>query len=1123
MKKQRLLVFLALICIVALMLPLAVSAAEIPDNGWVQNEDKSWSFRRDGQWVMNEVIKYGDKYYGFDEAGIMYTNVQFYWNDKYYSAKADGTLRVNEWQQVDGQWYYYAAEGKSAYDFLQLGGKWYFFVEDGRMATDELVWSNDSNGYFAIDKAGTGWQRLGKGWTAAFGNWYFLYEHEEYGLTPAYNEFVEYGGKVYYFDYQGKMVANNIVWDGEYNYLATADGSLLENGWAKVGGKWYYAVEFQLTQWGIHNIGGNWYYFDGITMYDIPGEYYIDYGEYYITPSGVLLHNQWRNDTTGNPDEVGWAYYGDDCVRVRGQVVTIGGTTYYFNHNGVMETNSVHRGAGGVYVFDKDGKGTVVNGWFQHPGTKQWMYAQDGYLVTGIKTIGAATYAFDGEGYMVTESTYYYSGFYYLFDADGKLVTKTGFVKANGSWYYVNNTDGQLYEGWKEAGGKWYYLTPAMRANTVFYDYENDIYYAADNNGVCTQLSGSGWRQLSWGRVYLVNGRPIIDDWKLIGSDWYYFDAYGDMATNDVWRIDGKLYLFDVDGKMFKNGWYKLWGADFYVDANGVVVTDLQTIGGKQYLFSSEWGELCTNGVYYYEDQYYWINADGTIRAIVKEGWNQISGKWYYMRDGEMLQNKLLWEGDICYGFGSDYAMCTNGIKYAWYDYYMFDANGKLLTGWQKFDGKWYYADPYSEDPYIFDEGVYYIDGYEYLFKDGCLFIGTTTMYGTYVSTDSNGVIVEWQELVEGWNYTGDGYVYIKNGSANITGWVGDYYVVDGWMLANTELEYGGKYYYLGADGRYIRSGWYKLPYGDYIYANKDGTLKCSEWLLLGKKYYYFYDIHMVHDAVVYIDGQYHEFNADGVWVGQVNESDPDADTRSDGWHKLGGKWYYYHAGVRQYGNRYIGGNWYFFSYEDGAMVTNGFGDSYYYGSSGARAAYTGWKKIGGYWIYFDADYSMHSGWLKSGNGWYYTEYIYDEDLDTEIYAMIANQAILSDGKLYIFNGSGYCAGPATGTGWRSCGSNWYYVINGSVVADTFYQIGNDTYYFYSDGVMATNTVSSGRTVAGSGMMYYGADGRAVKTAGWKQVQGYWIYIGTNGFLYTNGIYRIGGRDYSFYDCIWVQ
>lgn len=1125
MRKQRFLVLLALACILALMLPLAVSAAGQTYNpGWNKFGNK-WSFLRDGQWVTNEVIKYGANYYGFDEEGYMITNEQFYWNANYYSAEADGVLRVNEWYQKDGEWYYYGAEGKGAQDFLKLGGKWYFFF-CGHMETDTVVWSNTYNRYYVINKAGTDSKALFAGWNGAFGDWYYGYMDEYNNLQIAYDMLVEYMGKQYWFAGDGKMAANEMIWNWRtgINMLATADGSILQNGWAQVNGRWYYATDYQLIEHGIHNIGGKYYFFENCQMCTIPGELDADTA-YYVNADGTLMQNQWRNDTIGDPNEIGWAYYGADSRRVKDQVVTIGNTAYYFNYSGIMQTKTVCETYDAVYVFDKDGKGTVVNGWFQHPETKERMYAEDGYLAEGVMTIGSVTYAFSN-GYMVTEDYYYDDGTYayYLFDKDGKLVTKTGFVSVGGHWYYVANSNGELQTGWKQSGKNWYCLTPTMCANTVFQNPGGDDYYAADNNGVCTQLTGSGWRLLSWGRVYLKNGKPIIGKWEQIGTPRYYFDSNGAAVTNDARWIGGNLYLFDADGKMVSNGWYKLWDADFYVDANGVAVTGLKTIGGKQYLFSEN-GNLCKDGVYEYEGTNYWLNTDGTVRATVKDGWNQIGGKWYYMRDGELLRNCLLTLGDTRYGFGSDYAMCTNGVQYAWSDYYMFDANGKLLTGWQKFDGKWYYADPESSDPYIYNEGVYWINGKNYLFKDGCLFVGSTMMYGTYYTTDSNGVVTSETEMKDGWNYTGTGYRYLKNGEP-ITGWVGDYYVEYGEMRINTTIEYGGKYYYLGADGRYIKNGWYKTPDGAYIYANSNGTLKCSEWLQLGGKYYYFYDIYMVADSIVEINGQVHEFDANGVWLGQVYLSGAKYASMSDGWHKISGEWYYYHAGARQFGNRYIGGAWYYFSYDDdGAMLTNGFdydGD-FYYGSTGARAAYTGWKKIDGYWIYFDANHSVHNGWIKSGNGWYYTKYTYDEDREEAYCAMVANEAVVYNGQLYCFNASGYCAGAVTGTGWKSYAGSWYYLVNGRVIRDNFIQIGKDAYYFDYEGKMVTNGIGYAETVAGYGAMYFGADGKAVRTAGWKQTENGWIYIGTNGFLYRDGIYRIGGKDYSFLDTIWVQ
>ncbi len=1124
MKKSRLLLLVTVICLIALILPMAVSAEEaVRPNGWVDNKDGSWSFWRDGAWVTEEVIKLGNTYYAFDEEGYMITDELVYsWcqdlGNGYFYAEKDGTLRKNAWYHdaMEDIWYYFGPNAIGPDDFQKIGKTWYYFI-GGYMVTDEAVYSPAYNGWFALNKAGNDSKRLAKGWTAAFGEWYYIDSEGEL----VYDEIIEYNGNRFYFDYAGQMAANERFYFEDSYYLAKADGALLENGWAQVNGNWYYAEDSYLYENGTYEIGGNLYIFEDHKMYNIPGEY--DYDQRYISGNGSLYRNKWRNDTIGYTSEIGWVYYGSNGYKVTG-LQEIGGVTYYFNYNGVMQTNCIQSAGGQLWKFDGNGKGTVIpNGWFQDE-TKQWMYNDGGYLLEDqIRTIGGKTYAFDYNGYMVTDD--YWDG--YLFDKDGNQITTPGWQKVGGSYFLVQS-DGTLFEGWKQSGKNWYLLWPAMAANDIFEDpFSPGNYYSADNQGVTTLLTGNGWRDLGWTRVYIENGKPAVG-WKKLSGSWYYFDEDYGMLANTSWIIGENTFVFDLDGKMFANGWAKAQGETYYVDANGVAVDGgLHTIGGKQYLFYSDGTVRSNSGVGYYDGEYYWFNGDGSVRATLKDGWNEIDKKWYYFEDGELLRNDILWLGDVCYGFGSDYAMCTNGVKYAYGDYYIFDANGHILTGWQKVDGKWYYACP-DNDPQIYENGIYYIGGKNYAFDNGVMQTGSFFMDGTLVTTDANGVITKTTELKDGWNYIGEGYVYLKNGEA-FTGWVGNYFIDDGWMLFNERLEYNGKYYWLGADGQYVRGKWITLPgeYKEYMYADANGILACSQWKLIGGKYYYFYNTRMVYDDIRYIDGAYHEFDENGVWLGESDDGTIELPARGDGWQAIGGKWYYYHAGKPVEGEQYIGGNWYCFDF-DGAMITNAFGGYYsmegaYYTASGARAKYVGWKQIDGYWCYFDADHTARYGWLKSGNGWYFLDYTYDEDTEKSYYAMVKNTGIIDNGVLYLFNASGYCAGATTKDGWYQAGSNWYYVSNGRAVEDDYVQIGKDMYYFDWDGIMVTNAIGEGRSINSYGFCYYGADGKAVKTAGWKQTKEGWVYVGADGMLYEDGIYRIGGTDYSFYDCYWVK
>lgn len=1141
MKKSRLLLLATVICLVALILPMAVSAEEATrSNGWVNNQDGTWSYWLDGDWVEDEVIKVGQNtYYAFDDDGYMITDDLAWsqycykdgndccWKFGYVYAEKDGKLRQNGWfhDTLYDDWYYFGSDAMGVDDFQKIGNTWYFF-SNGYMVTDTAVYSFDYGRCYAISKDGTDSKYLPLGWTHAFGEDYYVYE-DDGSLTPANEEIIDYAGKQYYLDSNNQMVSNQLLYiNGKY-HLATADGSLLHDGWAQVNRNWYFAADGSLFMYGVLEIGDKLYYFSDYRMVNVPGEY----GNYYITGDGSLCCNQWRYITTGD-DDPGYVYYDESGQRVYG-FQEINGVTYFFLPT--MQTNYTTYLDDQLWYFDSDGKGKELQpGWFQDSDGDWYYIKEDGSLAQfELLEIGGKLYGFTWGGHMVCNG--YIDDC--LFDQNGNQITTPGWHIMDGSYYFVN-TDGTLFSGWKQSGSNWYFLWPQMYANTVFEDPENvGVFYYANNDGVTTRLTGSGWQVVDYATLYLENGKPVMDAWRWISGSWYYFDSDGSMLTDTYATINEKDYLFDTSGRMYTNGWAKISDETYYVVSDGVLMEGgLHTIDGKQYLFREDHSLMYSSGYIYDilkdDGKYYWFNADGSVRAELKDGWNEVSGKWYYLKNGKLLQNALLLDNNdvAVFGFGSDCAMCTNGVKYAWSDYYIFDAEGHILTGWQKVDGKWYYANPEHEgDPYITTSGIYYINGKPYAFENGTLKIGTFYMDGVLITTDADGVAIKYVELKDGWNYVGNGYVYFLNADI-FSGWVGNYYVQNGWMLTNQRLEYGGKYYWLGADGQYVRNKWIAEPFidgTDYYYADANGILACNEWKQIGGKWYYFQDSRMVSGDDWYIDGAYHDFDENGVWLGEISPYNDNYATRSDGWQYIGGDWYYYHAGQPVFGRQYIGGKWYFFDYYEATMCANSFvanwgdGTVHYYTASGAQADYVGWKQIDGEWCYFNADSTVRYGWLKSGNGWYYLDYAYNDN--GILSCMLSNTGYIENGVLYLFDANGYCTGATTKDGWHQAGSNWYYVQNGRAVRNDYLEIGNDMYCFDEDGCMVTNAIGYGTSFANSGYCYYGADGKAVKTQGWKQTKNGWVYIGSDGLLYEYGIYRIGGMDYSFVNGFWVK
>jgi len=1199
-RKHRILTILAMICLFTMLLPLTVSAAQYPDNGWVRREDLTWGYRQNGQWLADTVTSIGGVYYGFDENGVMQENEEFWCNgtSSWYRAKSSGALYVNAWYlDADNTWYYYGPGGKAQIDFLKVGGQWYFFFENGAMAQDQFVWSEAYHNYYAIDKSGANYAVLNqKGWNQVFDREYYVYEEpDSYNntLRVLNAEVMTLGGVTYCFKWNGHLAAGELCsyydaekgrevvcyatdsgavlepgWrqigsdtyyvldgfeicrDGVYEIadklyhfdengqlitgrrfhaynpeaeawcemIATDSGTILQNGWGKIGGVWYYADgDGALYLDGIYEISGQLYLFlENGSMYAMPGEY----GEYYVTASGSLLRNTWRDDSTGSLSSVGKTYYGSDGCRVTG-LQSINGKVYFFNSRGIMQTNRVEVTESGVYVFGADGVGKPAEGWLRCPQTQKMMYIADGAPVRDtVMEIAGKTYGFDQSGYMVVNGPWLAED-WFLFDENGHWIKTAGWKKRNNQWYYVENS-GYLAVGWITVGKTLYCLDPVMQCNTVLQNPQDGLFYAINKDGACTPLSGDGWKTYGQNRYYLSKGVPLSGCWKQLGATWYYFDSNGCAVTNGTYTVGKLLYLFDMNGKMHTGGWLYTDNGTYYAGSDGVAYTGMKTIGGKRYIFDM-YGRMQQGRVVSYEAANYLLALDGSVLTqINKDGWVQVGKDWYYVEDGQLCYNRLVPSGKLFYGLGSDGKMCTGGIHYAWWDYYLFDANGVIKTGWHRIDGNWYYGGRTDKDPALAYDGIYTIGGKDYAFRDGIMQTGSFVMDDMLITTDSSGSITQRETLPEGWVYTGDGYIYRKNGETFYTGWVGDFFARDGKMVFAQRVEYGGRYYYMKANGKYLQSGWHLTADGAYVYAKNGGVLYCNEWLKEGNIYYYFQDGYMVSDTVLQINGKLESFDKSGKWLGTVSAPSP-LPARADGWYAANGKWQYYRAGAPVTGRQYIGGNWYCF-YSDGIMLENTFDKEgrYYYGTGGAQASYRGWHQVGGSWYYFSEENTAYSGWIPSGKGWYYTDCVLDEATGGYLRKMVANTCRSENGKLYQFNADGYTGGPVNKTsGWYQAGSEWYYFENGLLVQDGYRKIGGAGYYFQA-GKMQKNVLAYVEDTLPGGMRYFGANGKEVTNIGWLNTKYGWIYVGAGGRLYENGIYRIGSTDYAFRNGLWI-
>ena len=322
-----------------------------------------------------------------------------------------------QWQQENGVWYYYNADGERATGWLEDGGNLYYLNPDGSMAT--------------------GWQQIDgkwyyfRSWGAAYRNEIFTDPSDGniyYGLSDgsmAKSTWIQTGGKWYYFRSWGAAYRNEIFTDpADGNiYYGLSDGSMAKSIWIQIGGKWYY-----FRSWGAayrneiftDPADGNTYY--GQSDGSMAKNTWITKGgkKYYFRSWGAAYHNEIFTDPAN-------------------------GNIYYGSSDGSVVVNQWVQTSGGRYRFDSQGR-AYRNQWFDSAGNPTSYEPAIGFYYVG------------SNGVMLTD-TYYKTqkdggDYYYSFSGTGACnYADPQYVRAkdsvNGIYYVMEHqyfTDPQVSE-----------------------------------------------------------------------------------------------------------------------------------------------------------------------------------------------------------------------------------------------------------------------------------------------------------------------------------------------------------------------------------------------------------------------------------------------------------------------------------------------------------------------------------------------------------------------------------------------------------------------------------------------------------------------------------------------------
>ena len=1005
--------------------------AENLTDGWHQDSEGNYTYVKDGRLLTNCVEKIGGSYYGFDWYGKMYANTIFSSLDPtdkvfyFYRASESGALYANQWYSGEYAINYYGENAKICTGLQTINGIQYLFDSNGALISSQIVLVDDTNYY--CDTNGVAHKMPNNQWYKSDdGAWYYVQDGKLLKDCTA-----QIDGKWYHFEYYGELKTGGLNTD--------ASGALRINSWVYDGTYWYYYGEDGTAYtYGVYEISGAQYYFDMYSRMAV-SEVCTDGTNSYIADKNGQL-TQVAKD--------GWFLFDGDYYYVEnGQLKTngaykINGSWYAFGYTGKMCVDSDFNGFGSslYYRAKADGK-LYCSEWYQDENKNWYYYKEDASMARGTTKIGETTYYFDVDGVLKANGAVEVGTSYRLADENGSWIQTPGWVCVSESWYYVLN-DGTLYTGILEENGATYYLSPKMAKNVGLLDVDGVAYQIAEN-GLATKAADGFYTGDVLNHLYYVSdGRIATKGWLNVDGNWYYFEEkdylgiyYAVAGTNET--IDGKLYHFNSDGVMASSGWglYED-GSWYYASASGELSTGDVTLGGTAYHFDEngklQSGLVVENGICKLYSENGILQETGNA-----QGWSLLGGNYYYLKDGALLKNvsRRLSDGKW-YGFDATGKMRTNIIA----DGRFYGKTGAAQTGWFTVAGKWYYASSVNA---LLKTGLHVINGAEYYFdRNGTMQTGEFVVNGKLFTTNENGVVLSKTTMKNGWTNCQGSWYYYQNGIA-YTGFVGAYYVIDGKMVSNRIVEWKGKRYYVGEDGKYLVNTWCN---DGYSYATEDGSLVCSEWKTIDGKQYYFYWEGVLYPYFYYGKGVY---TKEGAYLSP--------DGYAQGWQLIDGIYYYKEGNqfIRNQSKK-IKGDWYLFD-AHGNMVT-GFSspeiigyDTYtyddakfYYGADGKRVNYTGWQKIDGNWYYFNSKSEAVDGWnIINGTKYYFGK---------TNHFMYTGYNVIS-GDLYYFNASGACQGvDNTFTGWHHQDGKWYYIKNGQVTTGTIY-VNGTLHEFDTNGV----------------------------------------------------------------------
>ena len=282
------------------------------------------------------------------------------------------------------------------------------------------------------------------------------------------------------------------------------------------------------------------------------------------------------------------------------------------------------------------------------------------------------------------------------------------------------------------------------------------------------------------------------------------------------------------------------------------------------------------------------------------------------------------------------------------------------------------------------------------------------------------------------------------------------------------------------------RRGWYE-EYGYKYYYDDNGELLKGLQEIDGNTYYFYsYDGHMAYSS--WYDEDTITDNGLIVTVDKSGIVTNHANIVAGDWTHYGDRWYYYDADMNPYiGVKTINGIKYYFEWE-GRLATRTYEGIWVITFNRQLIAYNQngvvtdqqdivgnkWIKVNNKWYYFDKNLNPYQGVQKVDG----VEYFFWSDGQLATYDYDGISTATSNNYLVSYNKNGIVIEKVKieGNKWIKFNNNWYYYDQDLYPYQGIHTIGDATYYFLSNGQLATSGFEGNITTVREGNKYYAYD-----------------------------------------------